>query len=75
MDDSPLRKYLDHLNAVLCIVLLPFAYKAKYQGRVDDVWFAVMPGVVFVLVYIVRTQLKPVDVGELERLKYGYKGA
>jgi hypothetical protein len=38
-------------------------------------WFSVMPAAVFLVVYAVRTQLKPVDVGELERLKYGYKGA
>ncbi|KAF2431915.1 hypothetical protein EJ08DRAFT_648578 [Tothia fuscella] len=69
------HKYIDHLNAILCILLLPFAYQGKVKGREDDVWFACLPGVVFVLIYIVRTQLKPVDLGELRRLRYGYKGA
>ena len=31
--------------------------------------------VVFLLVLVARTQLRPVDVGELERLRYRYKGA
>jgi hypothetical protein len=72
---GPIEKYLDHLNAILCIILLPFAWKAKSTGREDDMWFSVMPGVVFLVIYGLRTQLKPVDIGELERLKYGYKGA
>jgi hypothetical protein len=72
---GPIEKYLDHLNAILCILLLPFAWKAKSKGREDDMWFSVMPGVVFVVVYAVRTQLKPVDIAQLEKLKYGYKGA
>jgi hypothetical protein len=55
--------------------LLPFAWRAKVKGREDDMWFSVMPGVVFLVVYGLRTQLKPVDIGQLERLKYGYKGA
>ena len=31
--------------------------------------------VVFLLVLVARTQLRPVDVGELEQLRYRYKGA
>lgn len=31
--------------------------------------------VVFVLVFLVRSQLAPIDVAGLERLRYGYKGA
>jgi len=74
---SPLEKYLPHLNATLCIVLLLAAWRAKLAGaeREEEMYLSILPPVVFLIIYVARTQLKPVDVGELEKLKYGYKGA
>ena len=51
------------------------AIRAKQQGLVDEVWLAVLPSAVFLLLFLVRTLLKPVDMAELEKLRYGYKGA
>jgi len=72
---SPVEKYLDHLNAGVCIVLLLSAWAAKRAGREEDMWLSVLAPAVFLVIYFARTQLRPVDVSELERLKYGYKGA
>jgi hypothetical protein len=70
-----LNKYIDHLNAGTCVVLALQALRAKRQGLTDEVWLAVLPSLVFLLLYLARSQLKPVDVRGLEKLKYGYKGA
>ncbi|KAE9978001.1 hypothetical protein EG328_007217 [Venturia inaequalis] len=74
---GPLKKYLDHLNAGLSVVLLLFALRAKQKGEgaEEELYLSLLPGVVFLVVYVARGQLRPVDVGELERLRYGYKGA
>jgi len=34
-----------------------------------------VPGFVFGVILFARTQLRPVDVGSLEKLRYRYKGA
>jgi hypothetical protein len=73
--DGPLKKYIDHLNAGTCLLLALQALRAKSQGLIDEVWLAVLPSVVFLLLYLVRSQLRPVNVKELEKLRYGYKGA
>jgi hypothetical protein len=73
--DSPLRKYIDHLNAGVCVILALQAVRAKQKGLTDEVWLAVLPSFVFLLLFLARMQLRPVDVGELEKLRYGYKGA
>jgi hypothetical protein len=75
IDDSPIRKYIDHLNAGVCVILALQAVRAKNKGLTDEVWLAVLPSFVFLLLFLVRSQLRPVDVAELEKLKYGYKGA
>ena len=51
------------------------ARRAKTNGITDEVWLAVLPSLVFLLLFLVKTQLRPVDVAELEKLRYGYKGA
>lgn len=59
------------------IVLLLFALRAKLKGEgmEDELYLSLLPGVVFLVGFVARGQLRPVDVGELERLRYGYKGA
>jgi hypothetical protein len=75
IEDGPLRKYIDHLNAGICVILALQAIRAKSKGLLDETWLAVLPCGVFLLLFLVRTQLKPVDIAELEKLRYGYKGA
>jgi len=49
--------------------------KRAGTGAEDEMYLSLLPGVVFLIIYVTRTQLRPVDVAELEKLKYGYKGA
>lgn len=74
-EEGPLKRYLNHLNAGICVVLALQAVRAKSRGQIDEVWLAVLPSLVFLLLFLARTMLKPVDVAELEKLRYGYKGA
>ncbi|TID15710.1 hypothetical protein E6O75_ATG08038 [Venturia nashicola] len=75
LEIGPLKKYLDHLNVALSIVLVLFALGAKLKGVEEELYLSLLPGVVFLVCFVARGQLRPVDVGELERLRYGYKGA
>ncbi|KIW05165.1 uncharacterized protein PV09_03716 [Verruconis gallopava] len=75
VEDGPLKKYIDNLNAGTCVLLALQALRAKRSGLIDEVWLAVLPTFVFLLLFLVRSQLHPVDVKALENLKYGYKGA
>lgn len=72
VDDGPVERFLPLLNMALCLVvwLESLAAKAKVEG-----WEGYLPAIVLVLVFVVRSQLAPVDVVGLERLRYGYKGA
>ncbi|QDS76646.1 hypothetical protein FKW77_008136 [Venturia effusa] len=76
-ETSPLKEHLDHLNVGLSVVLLLFAWRAKQMGtrKDDELYLSLLPGVVFLIIFVARRQLRPVDVQELERLRYGYKGA
>ncbi|KAB2575074.1 hypothetical protein BFW01_g8314 [Lasiodiplodia theobromae] len=72
VDDGPVEKFLPLLNLALCLVVWLKSRTAK-----DEVagWEGGLPTLVFVLVFLVRSQLAPIDVAGLERLRYGYKGA
>lgn len=70
-----MRKYLVYLNAALCVVLALREVAGGRGWREGMAGGGLVPGFVFALVLFARTQLAPVDVGELERLRYGYKGA
>lgn len=70
------RRHVVPLNGVLSAVL------AVREGLAGTGWReglagggGYVPAFVFLLVLVARTQLRPVDVGELERLRYRYKGA
>jgi hypothetical protein len=77
VEKGPLELYLPSLNAVL-VALLAFAgfvgQKAN-EGQGGGMWFALLPGVVYVVVVVAKGIMGGVDVGELEALRYGYKGA
>ncbi|GME28066.1 hypothetical protein GTA08_BOTSDO01164 [Neofusicoccum parvum] len=72
VDDGPVEKFLPLLNVALCLVvwLESWAAAEKVEG-----WEGLLPALVLGLVFLVRSQLAPVDVAGLERLRYGYKGA
>lgn len=74
--DRSVRRHIVPLNGVLSAVL------AVREGLAGTGWReglagggGYVPAFVFLLVLVARTQLRPVDVGGLERLRYRYKGA
>ncbi|KAK8204285.1 hypothetical protein BKA81DRAFT_361743 [Phyllosticta paracitricarpa] len=70
--DGPLERYIGLLNAFVAGVVALNCWAAG--DRVGE-WEGWVPGIVLGLVFLVRSQLAPVDVAGLEKLRYGYKGA
>jgi len=74
-----LELYLPYLNAVLAalLALAGFVGQRAREGQAerDGIWFALLPGLVFGVVIVAKGIMGSVDVGELEGLRYGYKGA
>ncbi|KAI9678168.1 MAG: hypothetical protein M1817_006113 [Caeruleum heppii] len=65
---GPVEIYLPWLNGAVCALLLLGSLSQKKAGHSEwMMWTVPSAGA--------RLTLKSVDVGELERLKYGYKGA
>jgi len=73
--DGPIEEYLPWMNGALGAVLSFMAWADYRRGRPEDVWKGLLPAVVFAIIMFARTQMRPLDVGGLERLRYGYKGA
>ncbi|KAK4551953.1 hypothetical protein LTR86_010745 [Recurvomyces mirabilis] len=72
---GPVEAYLVYLNAALagllslaCVVSLR---KVDYEGA----WRQALPAVILGLTLFVRQQLAPLDLEELQKAKYDYKGA
>ncbi|KAK4998675.1 hypothetical protein LTR66_002143 [Elasticomyces elasticus] len=74
-DGGPVRKYLISLNAGLCGVLVFVALAAWKKDRPEEIWRGLVPGVTYAIVTYARSQMVSIDVGQLERLRYEYKGA
>ncbi|TIA14996.1 hypothetical protein D6C80_05430 [Aureobasidium pullulans] len=72
---GPLDIALPWLNAVLSAVLALTGVLAWRRDLVDEAWRAFLPGAIFLVTMYARSQLVPLDVASLERLKYNYKGA
>ncbi|GAB7348117.1 hypothetical protein MBLNU459_g6136t1 [Dothideomycetes sp. NU459] len=72
---GPVDKYLASLVALLSAVVALAAVVAWRKGFVDEAWRGVLPGAIFLIVMFARSQMAPLDVQGLERLKYNYKGA
>lgn len=74
---SPVTTYLPYLNGGLSALLTLIALLAWRRERVEEAWRGVLPGVVFAVVMFARREMGVVsrEVGGLERLRYGYKGA
>jgi len=77
-DDSPVMKYLPYLNFVLSglIAVLAVFISARARSR-DNRWmvFGNLPVAMYLVVLMAKVFMGSVDVGELEDLKYRYKGA
>ncbi|OAX78911.1 hypothetical protein ACJ72_06778 [Emergomyces africanus] len=71
------RQHLSTTNTVICGVLSFTAYFAKDTTDHGDIFWALclVPGVVFIFVWISRQIMMSVDIKELEGLRYEYKGA
>jgi hypothetical protein len=77
VEKGPLELFLVYLNAVLVVLLalVGVVGRGKVVTGGEGDWFGVLPGVVFGVVIVAKVIMGSVDVGELEGLKYGYKGA
>lgn len=69
---GPIEAYLAILNLLLAGVL---AVTGWLGGSAKGVPFPALPGVVFGVVSMARLVMGSVDVGELQGLRYRYKGA
>jgi hypothetical protein len=73
IDKSPLELYLPYLNLGLIVVLALGGMLLREGGAWPG--FGLLPGVVYGLVIGAKWIMGSVDVGELDGLKYNYKGA
>ena len=73
--ESPIKQYLPYLNLGLCGVLVVAGMVVRMKRDVIWVGFGNIPAAVYLIVLLVKSVMGSVDVGELEGLKYGYKGA
>ncbi|EEH37068.2 hypothetical protein PAAG_07486 [Paracoccidioides lutzii Pb01] len=71
------RQYLSPANTFICAVLSVTAYVLQSQPYAEDMFwiFCLVPGIVFLLVWVSRNIMLSVDIKELEGLRYEYKGA
>ncbi|CRG85540.1 hypothetical protein PISL3812_02592 [Talaromyces islandicus] len=72
------RGYLIYINTAMCVLLfLKSWYTSSGQGHDDHQQFIldILPGVVLGAVVIASRSLIEVDIGELQKLRYEYKGA
>jgi len=81
---SPLEWYLPYLNLLLVVLTLVMGLLAEERvkrvsgggGGMIIVWLGALPGVVFAVVIGAKVMMAGVNPErELNRLKYGYKGA
>jgi hypothetical protein len=77
IDKSPIEIYLPYLNLILSGLVLFGSFMAAGSTGGGGLSLALgsLPAVMFGIVLGVKVLLGSVDVGELEKLKYGYKGA
>jgi hypothetical protein len=78
VEKGPLELYLPYLNAVLVALLAVAGFVGRQraeEGEGEGFWFALLPGLVYWVVVAAKGIMDSVDVGELEGLRYGYKGA
>jgi hypothetical protein len=75
-----LELYLPGLNAALAALLAVAGVLTSMRlGGGEEAWMAlalgILPAVVYAAVVVAKMVMASVDPTELERLRYGYKGA
>ncbi|KAL9636337.1 MAG: hypothetical protein Q9164_002883 [Protoblastenia rupestris] len=74
---GPLKQYLSFLNGGLSLLLSLNAYPLKGKSGVHEGFWVLcfLPIVILSINTLARRLMLSLDIGELEKLKYGYKGA
>ncbi|KAK5110711.1 hypothetical protein LTR62_005588 [Meristemomyces frigidus] len=72
---GPVKAYLIYLNAALAGVLLLAALLSTRKEAYEEAWRLALPSIVLGLTLVVRRLLAPLDLEELQRAQYDYKGA
>ncbi|KAK5746397.1 hypothetical protein LTR17_000777 [Elasticomyces elasticus] len=72
---GPVEEYLAYLNAALAAMLLLAAILSWRRGLYEDAVRQALPAIVFGSAMFVRQQVAPLDMEELQKAKYNYKGA
>jgi len=72
-----IKRHLSSINAGVCVFLLVAACLLRFRNDGNDsLWILyLVPGVVFQIAFLARRAMFSVDIGELEALRYEYKGA
>lgn len=73
VDRGPLERYLAMMNAALCGLLTLGSLLLKRDSGFQG--FGLLPGAVFITILVAKYMMAQVDVDDLQRLKYGFKGA
>ena len=73
----PVERWLSILNAALCVLIFmaTVVRSGEWDWSDNMLWLGMAPGVVYGVVMVARREMRAVDVGQLETLRYGYKGA
>jgi hypothetical protein len=72
---GPIERYLVVILAVLVALLQLAAAVSWNKGDREKAYKESLPAVVFVLTMVVRLQLRPLDMEELQKARYEFKGA
>lgn len=72
---GPMERYLLLLNAGLAGLLLLAAAVSWRKGAGADGWREALPAMILAMTVFVRRQTAPLDLEELQKAKYDYKGA
>ena len=72
---GPVERYLLLLNAGLAALLLLAAAVSWRKHRTADAWREALPAMILGMAMFARQQLAPLDLEELQKAKYDYKGA
>jgi len=75
--DGGIERYLSLINAGVCVFLFLAACLLKFRNDgSDSLWILyLVPGLVFQIAFLARKTILSVDIGQLEALRYEYKGA
>ncbi|KAK5134274.1 hypothetical protein LTR08_006818 [Meristemomyces frigidus] len=72
---GPVERYMVYLNAGLAALLLLAAGVSWRKHQAADGWREALPGIILIMTLFARQQLAPLDLEELQKAKYDYKGA